>query len=136
MMRYFRLTAGLALALLALLMAPQLVGAHARYDRSDPAADSVVVVAPEQLRVWFTQELVTRGSSLQVVDAAGNRVDRGDSRVDLNDPDRKLMLVSLLPLTDGVYTVHWRSLSAEDGDDAEGTFRFGVGASTTLEVVP
>jgi methionine-rich copper-binding protein CopC len=135
-MRNFRITAGLTLALLGCLMAPQLVGAHARYDRSDPPADTVVVAAPQQLRVWFTQELVTRGSSLQVVDAAGNRVDQGDSRVDLNDPDRKLMLVSLMPLADGVYTVNWRSVSAEDGDDAEGSFRFGVGAGTTLEGAP
>jgi methionine-rich copper-binding protein CopC len=132
----FRTVAGLALALVGLLVAPHLVAAHARYDRSDPAADSVVAVAPEQLRVWFTQELVTQGSRLEVIDAAGNRVDRADSRVDLNDPDRKLMLVSLMPLAEGVYTVNWRSVSAEDGDDADGTFRFGVGANTTLGVAP
>src|SRR5215210_4954172 len=135
-MRYLRLMMGLALALLGLLVALHSAGAHARYDRSDPAADSVVAVAPQQLRVWFTQELVTQGSRLEVLDAAGNRMDAGDSRVDLNDPDRKLILVSLSPLADGVYTVNWRSVSAEDGDDAEGTFRFGVGASTMLEAAP
>jgi len=134
-MRSFRTAVGLALALLGLLGAASLVSAHARYDRSDPAADSVVASAPTQLRVWFTQELVTRGSRLEVLDAAGNRVDQDDSRVDLNDPDRKLMLVTLMPLADGVYTVNWRSVSAEDGDDADGSFRFGVGASTTLGVV-
>ena len=134
-MRYFAAAAGLAVTLTLLNPAPRLASAHARYDRSDPAAESVVAVAPPQLRVWFTQELVTQGSRLEVVDASGNRVDAGDSRVDLNDPDRKLMLVSLNPLADGVYTVNWRSVSAEDGDDADGSFRFGVGASTTLGVV-
>lgn len=34
--------------------------AHADYDRSLPAADSVIPVAPEVVEVWFTQELFRR----------------------------------------------------------------------------
>jgi copper transport protein len=124
---------GSLLALLLLLGAlPRPVEAHARYDRSDPPADGIVAVAPSELRVWFTEEVRTQGSSLQVVDASGNQVDRGDARVDLNDPDRKLMRVSLAPLADGVYTVTWQAVSATDGHSSDGTFRFGVGASTVL----
>ena len=66
------------------------------------------------------------------MDASGNRVDGGDSRVDLADPDRKLMRVSLPALPDGVYTVNWRTLSATDGGEATGSIRFGVGAATVL----
>ena len=131
-MRYARLVVGASLALTLLVIAPRLTAAHANYARSEPAADTVMPTAPEQLRVWFTQELVSSGSRLEVVDSAGNRVDREDSRVDLTDPDRKLMVVSLMPLADGEYTARWRSVSAEDGDAADGTFRFGVGASTVL----
>jgi methionine-rich copper-binding protein CopC len=126
-----RLGASLGLALALFALAPQLAAGHARYDRSDPAGESVVATAPAELRVWFTEELRTQGSSLEVVDATGNRVDRGDSRVDLNDPDRKLMRISLGTLPDGVYTVRWRSAS-QDGHELDGTFRFGVGASLTL----
>src|SRR5581483_2617754 len=73
-----------------------------------------------------------QGSSLQVMDAAGNRVDNNDGQVDLQNPDRQRMFVTLPPLPDGVYTVRWVTVSADDGDQAEGTFRFGVGADTVL----
>ena len=100
--------------------------AHARYDRSEPPAGSMVDGTPFMLRAWFSQELM-KASTIDVVDEAGNQVDLGDGRVDLDDPDRKLMLVSLPALPTGVYTVRWSTLSAEDGDWDSGTFTFGVG---------
>ncbi len=134
--RPFRVLAGLALATLLLFGAPRLAAAHAEYDHSDPAAESVVPSAPAQVQVWFTEGARGQGSSLQVMDAAGNRVDAGDGQVDLNDPDRQRMFVSLPSLPDGVYTVHWVTVSADDGDEADGTFRFGVGANTVLPPQP
>lgn len=131
-MLQFRLVAGLVLALGVFSLVPQLAQAHARYARSEPGADTVVATAPQQIRVWFTEEVRTSGSSLQVVDSAGNQVDTGDGHVDLNDPDRKLMWATLNPLADGVYTVNWVTISGQDGDQAEGSFRFGVGAGTVL----
>jgi copper transport protein len=128
----FRLIAGIVLALATISLTPVATQAHARYARSEPGADAVVPNAPAQLKVWFTQEVATQGSSLQVLDSAGNRVDTGDGHVDLNDPDRKLMWATLMPLADGVYTVNWVTISGEDGDQADGSFRFGVGANTVL----
>ncbi len=128
----FRLVAGILLALATISLTTVAIQAHARYGRSEPGADAVVLTAPAQLKVWFTEEVATQGSSLQVLDSAGNRVDAGDGHVDLNDPDRKLMWATLMPLADGVYSVNWVTISAEDGDRADGSFRFGVGASTVL----
>jgi methionine-rich copper-binding protein CopC len=128
----FRVLAGLNLAVLLLLGASRGASAHARYDHSDPASESVVPTAPAQLQAWFTEGVRNQGSSLQVMDAAGNRVDNNDGQVDLNDPDRKRMFVSLQSLPDGVYTVRWVTVSADDGDQAEGSFRFGVGANAVL----
>ena len=104
--------------------------AHADYDRSVPAADDVVLQAPQQVQVWFTQELFRREgqNSLEVFGPNEQRVDLDDAAID--DDDRKLMTVSLAPdLADGVYIVRWRTLSADDGDDAEGEFQFTVRAS-------
>jgi hypothetical protein len=42
------------------------------------------------------------------------------------------MWATLMPLADGVYTVNWVTISGEDGDQADGSFRFGVGANTVL----
>ncbi|HEY7061662.1 MAG TPA: copper resistance protein CopC [Chloroflexota bacterium] len=128
----FRALAGLSLAAGLLLAGPRLASAHARYDHSDPAAESVVPAAPAQLQAWFTEGVRAQGSSLQVMDSAGNRVDNNDGQVDLNDPDRKRMWVTLQALPDGVYTVKWVTVSADDGDQADGSFRFGVGANTVL----
>lgn len=131
-MQWSRMAAGLALAAVLLLGTRERVAAHATYERSDPPAETIVPTAPAVLQVWFTEGVRSQGSRLEVLDAAGNRVDGGDGRVDLNDPDRKRMLVSLPPLPDGVYTVRWVAVSADDDHEASGSFRFGVGVNTVL----
>lgn len=102
------------------------VFAHARVDRAEPAANSALDGSPFVLTVWFTQELTSR-STLRVLDANGIQVDLGDGYVDMNDPDRKVMYVSLPELPVGVYTVEATAESAEDGHTETETFMFGVG---------
>ncbi len=128
----YRLLAGLTVAVTLFGVAPERAAAHARPSRAEPPIEGVAPSAPSQLRVWFTEAMRSQGSSLEVYDSAGNRVDAGDGRVDLNDPDRKLMFVGLPTLADGVYTVRWRTHSADDDHDADGSFRFGIGANTVL----
>ncbi len=103
--------------------------AHAGYDISVPAADEVVAQAPQRVQVWFTQDLFRREgqNSLEVYGPDNQRVDEDDAAID--DDNRKLMTVSLQSdLADGIYTVRWRTLSADDGDDAEGEFQFNIQA--------
>jgi methionine-rich copper-binding protein CopC len=100
--------------------------AHARYDRSEPPAGSALDGTPFVLRAWFTQELTSK-STIRVVDAYGTQVDLGDGGVDLDDPDRKAMTVSVPELPPGVYTVEFTTVSAEDGDAEPGSIAFGVG---------
>ena len=113
-----------ALALLATCSSTTL--AHARYVGSEPPADAIVSPGAFVLKAWFSQELMSQ-SAIAVLDAAGTQVDLGDGRVDLDDPDRKVMLVSLPDLPEGVYMVFWTTVSAEDGDVESGAFSFGVG---------
>jgi methionine-rich copper-binding protein CopC len=109
-----------------LVLGTSQASAHARYDYSDPPAGGMVEAGPFVLMAWFTQELM-KASTISVVDAAGVQVDIGDGRVDLDDPDRMVMLVSVPEVPAGVYTVNWVSVSAEDGDEESGTFTIGVG---------
>ena len=105
--------------------------AHADYESSVPAAGEIVSQVPQQVQVRFTQELFRRegSNSLEVYGPGELRVDLDDSAID--DDDRKLMTVSLQPdLADGDYTVRWRTLSADDGDEADGEFRFTVRAGS------
>lgn len=123
------LTIGVVLVLLAGVLSthPEIVRAHADYDRSDPPANAVIPEPPAEVHVWFTQELFRRegANNLVVVGPDGEQVDQGDARID--DDDRTHMIVSLQEgLPNGMYTVQWQTLSADDGDSAEGEFIFTV----------
>ena len=117
----------IALVVVALLISSTAsVFAHARYDRSEPPSGSALDGQPFVLKVWFSQELTSK-STMRVVDASGVQVDLGDGHVDLDDPVRKMMLVSLPELPPGIYTVQYGADSAEDGHTYPGAFAFGVG---------
>ena len=60
---------------------------------------------------------------IQVSDAAGRRVDKGDGRVD--ERNRRLLRVSLGRLDAGVYRVAWQ-IMAIDGHRGEGSYTFTV----------
>lgn len=120
---------------------PELARAHAEYERSDPPANAVIPEAPAEVHVWFTQELFRRegANTLEVFGPDGAQVDQGDARID--DDDRAYMIVSLQPNLPaaGLYTVRWRTLSADDGDDDNGEFSFTVdpeAAQVTPEAAP
>jgi len=98
--------------------------------RSIPAVDERLAESPPQVTLWFSDELVTRESTLKVFNEDGQQVDSGDGYVDLNDPDHASMIVILPPLPEGVYTVRWRAVSIDDGDVAEDEFDFIIGNAT------
>lgn len=118
------------------------VFAHAELDHCTPAVGSRVAAAPTQVVCVTTDELDTKLSTIAVFDANKIRVDKGDGRVDLNDADRKTLVVSLDPskLKEGVYTVTWHVVAVDDRAISDGTFQFIVGnvastpAPTTLIV--
>jgi len=113
------------------------VYAHAEPERSIPAADSVVPRAPDRVDVCFTQELFRReGANVLTVEGPdGVPVDSGDSTIDASDRER--MSVGLpRGLPDGEYTVHWVTLSAIDGDAAEGSFTFTIDPTAPEPTAP
>src|SRR3954469_17674987 len=116
--------------LLLVLGSARGVGAHSNYERSDPPANAVVAQAPNQVRVWFSEEPETRLSELQIMDASRRRVDRSDMTAVPGDP-RALMIDVQDNLAPGTYTVVWKTLSAVDGHTARGAFPFTVGLDRT-----
>ena len=98
-------------------------GAHAFLDHADPRVGSRVKTPPAQVRLWFTEGLEPAFSSLQVLDEAGQRIDKGDGQVDPSN--LTLLRVSLPPLAPGTYKVIWRVLSV-DTHVTEGDFTFRV----------
>ena len=109
--------------LILLLAGASIAGAHASLTRAEPRAKSTVRTPPTQVRLWFSEQLEPAFSSVQVVNQAGEQVDKGDPQVDPNAP--KQLRVSLLPLSPGTYKVIWRVLSV-DGHVTKGNFTFRV----------
>jgi methionine-rich copper-binding protein CopC len=120
----------LASALLFLALAA-VASAHAQITSCTPAIGGTVATAPDKVTCQASEAMDPKGSSLAVFDAMGMQVDMKDSAVDLNDPDRVTIAVSLdkSKIVDGVYTVKWNTLSSADGDAADGEFQFAVGAN-------
>lgn len=65
------------------------------------------------------------GSSADVLDAQGRAIVRAGGTPDPANP--RALIVPLPALADGLYSVAWRSLSADDGHSSQGFFTFGVG---------
>jgi copper transport protein len=81
--------------------------------------------APQQVRMWFSEDLNPAFTTAQVVNGKNVRVDKGDAHVSSNDT--KEMDVSLKSnLPPAVYIVVYRTDSAADGHILTGSFIFSV----------
>lgn len=100
--------------------------AHAKVDKAIPAIGSTIAQAPTTV-VVFTLENINpdpNKSNLFVYSPGGDLISQGNAKVALNDP--RQMSVNIKPHGNGTYIVHWITVSAEDGDPAEGAFVFTV----------
>lgn len=94
--------------------------AHAHLAEAMPAAGSTVGAAPREVALRFTEPLEKAFSSIEVRDAAGNRVEAQKTKV-----ERDTMRVPLKALSAGTYKVDWRVLSV-DTHKSTGSFTFTV----------
>ena len=109
------------LAALGLLLLATPAWPHASLVRSSPARRATLTTAPDRVQLWFNEAIEPKFSSASVWDAAGQRVDREDARVEPEDPKR--LIVGLKPLGRGTYRVRFRVLSV-DGHVVESEFPF------------
>src|SRR5947209_13057362 len=104
---------------------PAIASAHAILLRSDPAKDAVLNATPQQVRMWFSEDLNPAFSTAAIVNAKNQPVDQKDAHV--APGDTKEMDVSLQPnLPPSVYIVVYRTDSADDGHILRGSFIFTV----------
>jgi methionine-rich copper-binding protein CopC len=103
------------------LAAPGLAWGHAQLQRAEPAVGATVRSPPPQVEITFSEAVEPRFSTIAVLDAAGNAVDKHD----LHASDGKRLAVSLGPVPPGVYRVIWRATSV-DTHKTEGSFSFTV----------
>src|SRR6266516_3719775 len=115
----------LPLAICLTLLFPVVASAHAILLRSNPTADSVLSIAPQQVSMWFSEALNPALSTAVVINGQNKRVDNGDAHVSPNDPaEMALTLQTNLP--PAVYIVIYRTDSSVDGHILRGSFIFSI----------
>lgn len=119
--RLFRAAA--SATLLLALLAPAAL-AHAELKSASPGPDDRVT-APAELVAQFSQNLDASRTTIEVRDAAGQRVVRG-GEPGSGPREFRLELPELAP---GEYEVRWTSFSKEDGELARGSYTFTVVAA-------
>jgi copper transport protein len=123
-LRAVLLVAVLALAGVGVLASP--ADAHALLERSYPAAGASLPHAPRALLLYFTEAPDPGLSTVSVLDSSGQTVPGLGKPTPAPGNVRELR-VALPPLTDGVYTINWRTVSKVDGHVTGGSFAFGIG---------
>ena len=122
----FCLTCAVAFAAPALPM-------HATVISADPAIGSTITHAPTKVTVNTAEGINPdpTKSNLFVYGPSGEATDtlisQGNAQVPLSSP--KQMSIHITPNSghiDGVYVVMWKTVSADDGDPAAGSFTFTV----------
>ena len=98
--------------------------AHALAVSSTPPAGATVEQSPQTVTIVFSEVPDPRLSTIQVLDSSGNPHQIGRSSQVAGQADA--LQVALAPLSPGVYTVNWRTVSKVDGHLATGSFAFGV----------
>jgi copper resistance protein C len=98
--------------------------AHADLASADPAAGATVATAPTAISITFTEAVEPKFSSIEVLDAAGTRVDEGKAQT--APGNEKLLSVGLKPLAPGTYKVIWHATAADDSHKTKGNYAFTV----------
>jgi copper resistance protein C len=110
-----------AFALSSLWLGAATAYAHAHLQRSEPRDGGTVTTAPDQIALWFTENLEPAFSGAEVLDAQGNRVDQGEPHI-----SEATMRIGLKALPPGMYKVNWHVMSV-DTHKTNGTLSFQVG---------
>lgn len=99
--------------------------AHAEPATVKPGDGAVLNQPPTEILIQMTQEMARQagGNDIEVFDSTGKKISTVAAVID-NSDRRKISvpLPSNLPV--GTYTVKWKTLSADDGDPANGQLTF------------
>lgn len=102
--------------------APQAL-AHSMLVKAEPPRRAVLAKAPEQVRLWFNEDIEGDYASLTVLDADKRPVT--DAKPTLVSDDPKSIVLPLPELAPGKYSVKFRVLSV-DGHVVDSAFDFTV----------
>ncbi len=114
-----------AAALICLLAAPAAASAHALLIESSPPPGAGLAGSPAAIIAMFSEPLNRPLSTLRLTTPAGRPV----RATVTSDGSTRLVLRPVRRLARGVYELRWRTVSADDGHTAQGSYSFGVRAA-------
>jgi copper resistance protein C len=120
-----KLPFGLRISAAALLLSLGLAGpafAHAHLVSATPAANSIAMPAPTELRLKFSEALELKFTKVKVTGPDKKAVETGPAKLDPSD-NTVLIVPVTTPLPDGMYTVGWEAVST-DGHKIKGNYDF------------
>ncbi|MBL80055.1 MAG: copper-binding protein [Nitrosomonadaceae bacterium] len=122
LMVHIRVTIGIAIvAIMWLHTSP--VWAHAQLIKAEPARRAALDRAPEQIRLWFNEEIEGAYTTLTVFGSNKKLITNAKPRVVKDDP--KSIVLPIPETKPGKYTVKFRVLSV-DGHVVDSTFNYTV----------
>ncbi len=108
--------------------------AHPFTEQTIPNISSNAPVGTTEVIVYFSEPVDINFSEMKVFDTNGNQIDNRDTSY---YEDESSIIVTTLPLEDGIYTATTKVLSKVDGHLVPGAFIFGVGgAIIDIDSVP
>lgn len=120
--------------LLALILTPAILFAHAELVRSIPAANARLAASPAKLQLWFSERPELKMTTVELTDSAGVPMALGPITA-MPGPALGLTTDVLGALANGKYTVTWHT-AASDGHPSSGKFSFVLDAPQSSAVVP
>lgn len=114
-----------AAAVLVAAASPGSVSAHARLRSTEPASGATLGSPPTFVTLTFSETPDPRLTSIKVLDGGGR--DRVAGAVQAVGAPPVSVRVPVHDLSDGVYTVSWRTVSSVDSHISAGSFVFGIG---------
>ncbi len=100
--------------------------AHAHLQKAVPAVESTVTQPPPEVTIAFTEAVEPKFSSIEVTNAAAQRVDNNQPHIVNGDAKRLAVAVQALP--PGTYAVAWHVTSV-DTHKTDGIYHFTVAAT-------
>src|SRR5829696_6390413 len=109
------------------------VAAHAFLESSDPAASAVLPTSPQSVTLTFTEPLESSYSRAELFDATGAQIPGATSSIGLEP--RSMIVQIPAGLSNGTYSLLWRTLSTVDEHTAQGYVPFTVGTQADVRIV-
>jgi len=98
--------------------------AHPTLKSANPPVDGTAAAAPTEIRMSFSEAVISKFSSVELRDQSGIKIATGKVATDAKD-EKQLIVTLQAPLKAGAYTVKWTVVTA-DTHRVNGTYSFKV----------